>query len=305
MENTSSNKKNKHICIGLLAHVDAGKTTLSEAILYTSGAIRKLGRVDHKTAFLDNNTIEKNRGITVFSKEAGFSCGDKEFTLLDTPGHVDFSAEAERTLGVLDYAVLIISGADGVQGHTVTLWRLLEAYGVPAFIFVNKMDQAGTDKQRIMDELNSRLGGGFAEFWDGKAASGEEAAVCDEGLMEEFLETEKLSDTGKKDFGMQFLNELEQQYTNAVLQAKQENENLQRRADMMRKQMDGNSTTPAAENKNTEDFLKQYVHENSVRVVDPLDLKNRLEEMKKQQKKLLKELDMKIKVSNALTYVEV
>ena len=194
MENTSSNKKNKHICIGLLAHVDAGKTTLSEAILYTSGAIRKLGRVDHKTAFLDNNTIEKTRGITVFSKEAGFSCGDKEFTLLDTPGHVDFSAEAERTLGVLDYAVLIISGADGVQGHTVTLWRLLEAYGVPAFIFVNKMDQAGTDKQRIMDELNSRLGGGFAEFWDGKAASGEEAAVCDEGLMEEFLETEKLSE---------------------------------------------------------------------------------------------------------------
>lgn len=124
-------------------------------------------------------------------------------------------------------------------------------------------------------------------------------------LRSRMKETEKLSGTGKKDFGMQFLNELEQQYTNAVLQAKQENENLQRRADMMRKQMDGNSTTPAAENKNTEDFLKQYVHENSVRVVDPLDLKNRLEEMKKQQKKLLKELDMKIKVSNALTYVEV
>ena len=124
-------------------------------------------------------------------------------------------------------------------------------------------------------------------------------------LRSRMKETEKLSDTGKKVFGMQFLNELEQQYTNAVLQAKQENENLQRRADMMRKQMDGNSTTPAAENKNTEDFLKQYVHENSVRVVDPLDLKNRLEEMKKQQKKLLKELDMKIKVSNALTYVEV
>ena len=124
-------------------------------------------------------------------------------------------------------------------------------------------------------------------------------------LRSRMKETEKLSDTGKKDFGMQFLNELEQQYTNAVLQAKQENENLQRRADRMRKQMDGNSTTPAARNKNTEDFLKQYVHENSVRVVDPLDLKNRLEEMKKQQKKLLKELDMKIKVSNALTYVEV
>ena len=124
-------------------------------------------------------------------------------------------------------------------------------------------------------------------------------------LRSRMKETEKLSGTGKKDFGMQFLNELEQQYTNAVLQAKQENENLQRRADRMRKQMDGNSTTPAARNKNTEDFLKQYVHENSVRVVDPLDLKNRLEEMKKQQKKLLKELDMKIKVSNALTYVEV
>ena len=124
-------------------------------------------------------------------------------------------------------------------------------------------------------------------------------------LRSRMKETEKLSDTGKKDFEMQFLDELEQQYTNAVLQAKLENENLQRRADRMRQQMDGNSTTPVAENKNTEDFLKQYVHENSVRVVDPLDLKNRLEEMKKQQKKLLKELDMKIKVSNALTYVEV
>ena len=124
-------------------------------------------------------------------------------------------------------------------------------------------------------------------------------------LRSRMKETEKLSDTGKKDFEMQFLDELEQQYTNAVLQAKLENENLQRRADRMRQQMDGNSTTPAAENKNTEDFLKQYVHENSIRVVDPLDLKNRLEEMKKQQKKLLKELDMKIKVSNALTYVEV
>lgn len=124
-------------------------------------------------------------------------------------------------------------------------------------------------------------------------------------LRSRMKETEKLSDTGKKDFEMQFLDELEQQYTNAVLQAKLENENLQRRADRMRQQMDGNSTTPVAENKNTEDFLKQYVHENSVRVVDPLDLKNRLEEMKKQQKKLLKGLDMKIKVSNALTYVEV
>ncbi len=193
MENTSLNKKSNRICVGLLAHVDAGKTTLSEGILYTAGVIRKLGRVDHKTAFFDSNVIEKNRGITVFSKEAGFDYGDKRFTLLDTPGHVDFSAETERTLAVLDYAVLIISGADGVQSHTATLWRLLEAYGVPVFVFVNKMDQPGTDKMKLMEELKLRLGGGFAEFWNGEVRDLEEAAVCDEILMEEFLEKEALS----------------------------------------------------------------------------------------------------------------
>lgn len=185
--------KNDNICLGLLAHVDAGKTTLSEAILYTAGAIRKPGRVDHKTAFLDNNAIEKNRGITVFSKEARFSLEQKVFTLIDTPGHADFSAEAERTLGVLDYAALIISGTDGVQGHTATLWRLLETYNVPVFVFVNKMDQAGADRSKIMKDLNSRLGGGFSEFWDGYPVSDEETAIHDEMLTEEFLDKEKLS----------------------------------------------------------------------------------------------------------------
>nr|MCR5005373.1 GTP-binding protein [Clostridiales bacterium] len=134
-----------HICIGMLAHVDAGKTTLSESILYLTGAIRKMGRVDHQDAFLDTDAMERARGITIFSKQAEFvlqrAGEEKAVTLLDTPGHVDFSAEMERTLSVLDYAVLVISGADGVQGHTVTLWRLLEQYQVPVFLFINKMDQ--------------------------------------------------------------------------------------------------------------------------------------------------------------------
>ena len=132
--------KNNNLVIGFLAHVDAGKTTLSEAVMYTAGVIRKLGRVDHKTAFLDNDSIEQDRGITVFSKEARFKWAEKRFTLLDTPGHVDFGTEAERTLAVLDYGILIISGSEGVQSHTVTLWKLLESYKIPAFIFVNKMD---------------------------------------------------------------------------------------------------------------------------------------------------------------------
>ena len=139
-----------HINIAMLAHVDAGKTTLSEALLYKSGSIRKAGRVDNKDAFLDTNEMERNRGITIFSKQAVFSYGGCEFTLLDTPGHVDFSAEMERTLQVLDYAVLIISGADGVQGHTRTLWRLLARYDIPTFIFVNKMDQQGTDHDKLL-----------------------------------------------------------------------------------------------------------------------------------------------------------
>ena len=141
MENTSDNKPKKHICLGLLAHVDSGKTTLSESILYMSGAIRSLGRVDHKDAFLDTHELERQRGITIFAKQAVFPLGDTEVTLLDTPGHVDFSAEMERTLQVLDYAVLVINGASGGQGHTVTLWKLLERYGIPVFLFINKMYQ--------------------------------------------------------------------------------------------------------------------------------------------------------------------
>ena len=130
----------KYITIGILAHVDAGKTTLSEGLLYQAGQIRQMGRVDNGDAFLDTDPMEKERGITIFSKQAVFSLGDRQITLLDTPGHVDFSAEMERTLQVLDYAILVISGADGVQGHTRTVWRLLEQYGVPVFLFVNKMD---------------------------------------------------------------------------------------------------------------------------------------------------------------------
>ena len=138
--------KRKNIVLGVLAHVDAGKTTLAESILYISGTLRKLGRVDHKDAFLDTDRQERDRGITIFSKEARFHWKDMDVTLLDTPGHVDFSAEMERTLQVLDYAVLIISGADGIQGHTMTLWRLLERYGIPTFLFINKMDQPGTEQ---------------------------------------------------------------------------------------------------------------------------------------------------------------
>ena len=150
MEATSESKPKRYTCIGILAHVDAGKTTLSEGLLYESGSIRSMGRVDNKDAFLDTHEIERNRGITIFSKQAVFRFGEMEITLLDTPGHVDFSAEMERTLQVLDYAVLVISGADGVQGHTQTLWSLLEKYKIPTFLFINKMDQPGTDKQWIL-----------------------------------------------------------------------------------------------------------------------------------------------------------
>ena len=147
----------KRIVLGITAHVDAGKTTLSEGMLYVSGAIRKIGRVDNGDAFLDTNGMEKARGITIFSKQAMFSYEDMEVTLLDTPGHVDFSAEMERTLQVLDYAILVISGADGVQGHTMTLWRLLKRYGVPVFLFVNKMDQQGIDAESVLQELREKL----------------------------------------------------------------------------------------------------------------------------------------------------
>ncbi len=183
----------KNLVLGILAHVDAGKTTLSEAILYKTGVIRALGRVDHKTAFLDNNVVEQDRGITVFSKEARFSIGEKSVVLLDTPGHADFSTEAERTLQVLDYAILIISGADGVQGHTLTLWKLLQAYNVPTFIFVNKMDQPGTDAEIIMKQLAKEFGGGFVKFEGAKPVDLEELASCSEDMMEEFFETENVS----------------------------------------------------------------------------------------------------------------
>lgn len=177
--------------VGLLAHVDAGKTTLSESILYQSGAIRNLGRVDHQDAFLDTDEMERERGITIFSKQAVLTWKDTEITLLDTPGHVDFSAEMERVLQVLDCAVLVISGADGVQEHTETLWKLLTRYGIPVFLFVNKMDQEGTDCGKLLAELKSRFSEGCIDF--GRVETGaeeviEEIAVCDEQTMEEYLE---------------------------------------------------------------------------------------------------------------------
>ena len=177
--------------VGLLAHVDAGKTTLSESILYQSGAIRNLGRVDHQDAFLDTDEMERERGITIFSKQAVLTWKDTEITLLDTQGHVDFSAEMERVLQVLDCAVLVISGADGVQGHTETLWKLLTRYGIPVFLFVNKMDQEGTDCGKLLAELKYRFSEGCIDF--GRVETGaeeviEEIAVCDEQTMEEYLE---------------------------------------------------------------------------------------------------------------------
>lgn len=193
MGKTLENKPEKHICTGIVAHVDAGKTTLSESLLFASGAIRKMGKVDTKDAFLDTNELERARGITIFSKQAELSWKDTGITLLDTPGHVDFSAEMERVLQVLDYAILVISGADGVQGHTRTLWRLLEKYEIPTFLFVNKMDQPGTDRDRLMDELRCRLSDSCVDFSDTKSAEFlENAATCDEAALEQFLDTEHL-----------------------------------------------------------------------------------------------------------------
>lgn len=199
----------KHICTGLLAHVDAGKTTLSEAILYTTGTIRKLGRVDNKDAFLDTYQLERARGITIFSKQAELTLGNTAVTLLDTPGHVDFSAEMERTLQVLDYAVLVINGADGVQGHTETLWRLLKRYRIPVFLFVNKMDQPGTDREALLSGLKRRLDSAVTDFtgvtagtdgilsYSGDRENGEEIfeeiSMAGEELLEEYLERGILS----------------------------------------------------------------------------------------------------------------
>ena len=182
------------LTMGILAHVDAGKTTLSEAVLYLTGAIRKMGRVDHKDAFLDNIQIERARGITVFSKEARFVLGEKEVTLLDTPGHADFSAEMERTLQVMDYAVLVISGTDGVQSHTRTLWKLLSGYGTPVFVFVNKMDRPGTDRESILKELADEFGECFVEADSTGSLNEDEAAMANEELMEEYLRDEYISD---------------------------------------------------------------------------------------------------------------
>lgn len=187
----------KRLTLGILAHVDAGKTTLTEALLYGAGEIRKLGRVDHRDAFLDTHSLERSRGITIFSKQAVIRSDEAEITLLDTPGHVDFSAETERVLQVLDYAVLLISGTDGVQSHTETLWRLLRCYRVPVFVFVNKMDLAGDRKAALLSELRTRLDGGCTDFSaaDGalRGETGEAAALCSEELMETFLETGEIS----------------------------------------------------------------------------------------------------------------
>ena len=192
---TSENKPEKQITMGILAHVDAGKTTLSEGILYTCKAIRKLGRVDHQDAFLDTNTLERNRGITIFSKQAECTLGEFGITLLDTPGHVDFSAEMERTLQVLDYGILVISGADGVQRHTETLWRLLSRYQIPVFLFINKMDQPGTDREALLAEVKEKLDANCVEFSADQTDEEwkEQVAVCDEQVMEAYLEGEEIS----------------------------------------------------------------------------------------------------------------
>lgn len=185
----------KHICIGILAHVDSGKTTLSEGLLYASGALRKLGRVDHGDAFLDTDALERERGITIFAKQAMLTVGEREFTLLDTPGHVDFSAEMERTLSVLDYAVLVISGSDGVQSHTRTLWRLLARYEVPTFLFINKMDLAGTDKGALMERLTQTLSAECVDFSAPPQERDEALALCDEAALESLLERGSIDDS--------------------------------------------------------------------------------------------------------------
>ena len=183
----------RRICIGILAHVDAGKTTLSEAILYKTGSIRALGRVDHRDAFLDTDQLERQRGITIYAKQAVFPLEEQEATLLDTPGHVDFSAEMERTLQVLDCAILVISGTDGVQAHTRTLWRLLERHRLPVFLFVNKMDLPGTDRDALLSALRTQLGEGCVDFGGSREALLEEAATAGEEALTEYLDTGDLS----------------------------------------------------------------------------------------------------------------
>lgn len=184
----------KKIVIGILAHVDSGKTTLSEALLYQSGSISRLGRVDHKNSFLDTFSLERDRGITIFSKQAVFRYNDTEFTLLDTPGHVDFSAETERTLQVLDYAVLVISASDGIQSHTQTLWKLLAKYNVPCFIFINKMDLDNADKERVLNELKVKFSDSCVDFsCQDKSELFENIALCDEKLLNQYYENEQIN----------------------------------------------------------------------------------------------------------------
>ena len=185
--------KKPHISAGLLAHVDAGKTTLSEALLYVSGARRTLGRVDHRDAFLDTHSLERARGITIFSKQALLSTDSLDITLVDTPGHADFSAEAERTLPILDCAILVISGTDGIQAHTMTLWRLLEKYHVPTLLFINKMDLPGTQRQTLLRQLKDTLSDCCVDFGDTDALA-ENAALCDEALLETYLESGTVTD---------------------------------------------------------------------------------------------------------------
>lgn len=200
MKKKSVDGPSKHICVGLLAHVDAGKTTLAESLLYHTGSIRKMGRVDHQDAFLDTYSLERARGITIFAKQAVFSLRDKEIALLDTPGHVDFSAEMERTLQVLDYAVLVISGADGVQGHVQTLWRLLRQYQIPTFLFINKMDQPGTEREKLLRELQAKLDEKCIDFDKKRDREDflEELAVCDEQVLETYLEEGEISEKNIK-----------------------------------------------------------------------------------------------------------
>ncbi len=193
MEKTDKTKK--QLCMGILAHVDAGKTTLSEAMLYLSGEIKKAGRVDHRDSFLDNHELERKRGITIFSKQAVFELDNSTVTLLDTPGHADFSAEAERTLQILDCAVLVISGSDGVQAHTETLWRLLKRYDVPVFIFVSKMDLPGAERTKIIADLQAKLSENCIDFSLPEDEISEHLALCSEDAMEKYLETGKLDDS--------------------------------------------------------------------------------------------------------------
>ena len=193
MSQLSDQEPIKRICVGLLAHVDAGKTTLTEAMLYQGGSLRKLGRVDHGDAFLDTDAQERARGITIYSKQARLTLPQRDITLLDTPGHVDFSTEMERTLQVLDYAILLISGTDGIQGHTRTLWQLLARHQIPTFLFVNKMDLPGLGHEHLMKILQKQ-DARCVDFSEPEDERNQALAVCEEEALAEYLETGALSD---------------------------------------------------------------------------------------------------------------